>query len=153
MLFRSNQLVENRDLVARTYGFDTFLKDARLTSAYLDGLYDERGNYETVYLDDYRQELWDAVQKDFAEGNLGVRQLFEYSGNDRAYSTVLIFEAAPTRSENNVPDGGVSSITYPASEALNQLSVTLTPSAKHTMAVLEKTGIWEKGYSIIDPNT
>mgnify|MGYP001040079326 CR=1 FL=1 len=152
--YAMNRLVENRELVAQTYGFDTFLKDARLTSAYLSDLYNERGNYETVYLDDYRQELWDAVQKDFAEGNLGVRQLFEYSGNYRAYSTVLIFEATPTRSENNVPDGGEGSITYPASEPwYSHLSVTLTPDAKHTMAVLEKTGIWEKGYSIVNPNT
>ena len=94
------------------------------------------------------------MQKDFAEGNLGVRQLFEYSGNYRAYSTVLIFEATPTRSENNVPDGGEGSITYPASEPwYSHLSVTLTPDAKHTMAVLEKTGVWEKGYSIVNPNT
>ena len=97
-----SQIAGDRELAAMAYDFDGFLKDARLTSAYLDRVYLNGKAYsDTLYLDDYRQELWDAVQRDFAVGNIGARYLFD---NDRVrrentYQTDLIFEASSDRSE------------------------------------------------------
>ena len=149
------QIVEDRTLVSMAYDFDGFLKDARLTSAYLNRVYLNGESYsEDLYLDDYRQELWDAVQKDFAEGNIGVRYLFD---NDRVrrentYTTDLIFEATVNYSEVKGPAFD-DEIYYETRPSNNYLHVTLSPQARHTLAVLEKAGIFEEGYSLIPWDT
>ena len=149
------QILEDRELVAMAYDFDSFLKDARLTSAYLNRVYLSGQSYsEYLYLDDCRQELWEAVQADFAEGNIGVRYPFE---NDRArrentYQTDLIFEATVNYSEVKGPasDDEVYSETRPSNR---YFSITLSPQARHTLAVLEKAGVFEEGYSLIPWST
>ena len=149
--YAMQQILDDRTLVAMAYNFDGFLEDARLTSAYLDRAYLEGELYsENLYLDDYRQELWEAVQKDFAAGNIGVRYLFD---NDRVrrentYMTDLIFEAVLNSNEVKGPasDGEVY---YETRLSNNYLYVTLTPQARHTLAVLEKAGIFEEGYALI----
>lgn len=53
------QIVEDRELVALAYHFDSFLEDGRLTGAWLDQIFDYRGeSVYHVYVDDYAQELW-----------------------------------------------------------------------------------------------
>lgn len=149
------QIVEDRTLVAMAYDFDGFLKDARLTSAYLNRVYLNGESYsEDLYLDDYRQELWEAVQKDFAEGNIGVRYLFD---NDRVrrentYTTDLIFEATVNYSEVKGPASD-DEVYYETRPSNNYLHVTLSPQARNTLAVLEKAGIFEEGYSLIPWDT
>lgn len=150
------QIVEDRTLVSMAYDFDGFLKDARLTSAYLNRVYLEDGkSYDgNLYLDDYRQELWDAMQKDFAEGNIGVRYLFD---NDRVrwentYMTDLIFEVSRDRDVAAV-DGATGEVHYETGSSTNCLYVTLSPQARHTLAVLEKAGVFEEGYSLIPWDT
>ena len=144
-------LYGDRELVAQAYGFENFLKKGRLTGAWLDRVNNARGETEyNVYLDDYAQELWDAVQQDFAEGTIGVRYLFD-QGGDRlkgTYRTDLTFSLTAYRKPgSNQKDYSVQA--SPASYDIDEtLSVTLTPNARHTLAVLEQTGIFKEGYSL-----
>ena len=145
------QLLADRELVATAYGFDKFLEDGRLTGAWLDRINNAKGELEyNIYVDDYAQELWDAVQQDFAEGTIGVRYLFD-QGGDRlkgTYRTDLTFSLTAYRKPgSNQKDYSVQA--SPASYDIDEtLSVTLTPNARHTLAVLEQTGIFEEGYSL-----
>ena len=144
------QLLADRELVATAYGFDKFLEDGRLTSAYLDRVNLNGAPYsDNLYLDDYRQELWDAVQTDFDEGTIGVRYLFNMDTERRenTYQTDLIFEMSYDRSETAGPAANGRAY-YETSPSNNCLYVTLTPQARHTLAVLEQTGIFEEGYSL-----
>ena len=145
-----NQIASDRELTALAYGFDSFLQDARLTSAYLDNVGYNGEHYGAyLYLDDYRQELWDAVQQDFAEGNIGVRYLFNNS-EERLRNTCytdLIFEVTENRSEARSPADNPN-VYYETVSSGNAIRITLTPQAKHTLAVLDQTGIWEEGYSL-----
>ena len=146
------QLTGDRELTALAYGFEPFLEDARLTSVYLDGLYhggEILSSY--LYLDDCRQELWDAVQQDFDEGTIGVRYLFDYSEERQAntYRADLVFESSRSYSGTysgpaDAPDSYSETLSYYGS-----LTITLTPQAKHTLAVLAEAGVWEKGYSLV----
>lgn len=148
--YAMKQIVEDRTLVSMAYDFDDFLKDGRLTSAHLDRVYLNGQSYDgNLYLDDYRQELWDAVQKDFAVGNIGVRYLFD---NDRVrrentYTTDLIFEVSRDRDVAAV-DGATGEVRYETGSSTECLYVTLSPQARHTLAVLEKAGVFEEGYSL-----
>ena len=145
------QLLADRELVATAYGFDKFLEDGRLTGAWLDRINNAKGELEyNIYVDDYAQELWDAVQQDFAEGTIGVRYLFD-QGGDRlkgTYRTDLTFSLTAYRKPgSNQKDYSVQA--SPASYDIDEtLSVTLTPNARHTLAVLEQTGIFKEGYSL-----
>lgn len=145
-----SQITNDRELTALAYDFDDFMKDARLTSAYLDNVGYNGEHYSAyLYLDDYRQELWDAVQQDFAEGNIGVRYLFNNS-EERLRNTCytdLIFEVTENRSEARSPADNPN-VYYETASSGNALRITLTPQARHTLAVLDQTGIWEAGYSL-----
>lgn len=148
--YAMKQIVEDRTLVATAYDFDGFLKDGRLTSAHLDRVYLNGQSYDgNLYLDDCRQELWDAVQQDFAEGNIGVRYLFEYSKerNENTYRTDLVFEVSRNQSVGAV-DAATGEVHYETRPSNSTLYITLTPQAHHTLAVLDKTGLWEEGYSL-----
>ncbi|RKI71828.1 hypothetical protein D7V91_00445 [bacterium 1xD42-67] len=150
--YAMEQLTGDRELTALAYGFEGFIEDARLTSVYLDGLYhggEIFGSY--LYLDDYRQELWDAVQQDFDEGTIGVRYLFDRSEERQAntYRADLVFESFRNYSGTysgpaDAPDSYSETRSYYGS-----LTITLTPQAKHTLAVLDEAGVWEKGYSLV----
>ena len=146
--YAMKQIIEDRELVAMAYDFDGFLKDARLTGAYLRELYLD-GEYfdDYLYLDDYRQELWDAVQQDFAEGAIGVRCLFE-QGSERlegTYRTNLCFSVTVYQKTGG---SGTSRVSPAGYDVDRTLCISLTPQARHTLAVLERTGIWEEGYAL-----
>ena len=146
-------MIENRELVKQAYGFDSFLKNARLTGAWLDRLYNSRGEMEyNIYLDDYAQELWDAVQADFAEGTIGVRYLFD-SDPERLANTCrtdLNFSVTAYRKSDGSGSVQVSPNGYDIDRTI---TITLTPNARHTLATLDKTGIWEEGYSLAHYNS
>ena len=146
--YAMKQIIEDRELVEMAYDFDGFLKDARLTGAYLWELYLD-GEYfdDYLYLDDYRQELWDAVQQDFAEGAIGVRCLFE-QGSERmegTYRTNLCFSVTVYQKTGG---SGTSRVSPAGYDVDRTLCISLTPQAKHTLAVLDQTGIFEEGYSL-----
>ena len=141
------QIVEDRELVALAYHFDSFLEDARLTGAWLDQIFDYRGeSVYHVYVDDYAQELWDAVQADFAEGNIGVRSLFD---RDSLGNTAeLVFSVTAYQRT----DGSSSVQVSPGGYNIDRtLSIAFTDQARHTLAALEKTGIWAEGYTLNRP--
>ena len=141
------QIVEDRELVALAYHFDSFLEDGRLTGAWLDQIFDYRGeSVYHVYVDDYAQELWDAVQADFAEGNIGVRSLFD---RDSLGNTAeLVFSVTAYQRT----DGSGSVQVSPGGYNIDRtLSIAFTDQARHTLAALEKTGIWAEGYTLDRP--
>ena len=143
------QIVEDRELVALAYHFDSFLEDARLTGAWLDQIFDYRGeSVYHVYVDDYAQELWDAVQADFAEGNIGVRSLFD---RDSLGNTAeLVFSVTAYQRT----DGPGSVQVSPGGYNIDRtLSIAFTDQARHTLAALEKTGIWAEGYTLDRPES
>lgn len=143
------QIAEDWELVFMAYDFDGFLKDARLTSAHLSRV-DLNGELcsENLYLDDYRQELWDAVQKDFAEGNIGARYLFDNQARKaNTYMSDLIFESSWNSNIYHTDANG--EVYYETHPSNSYLYVTLTPQARHTLAVLEEAGIFEEGYSLV----
>lgn len=149
--YAMRQIVEDRSLVAMAYDFDGFQKNARLTSAHLDRVYlDGKAYSENLYLDDYRQELWDAVQRDFAVGNIGARYLFDDGRvrRENTYQTDLIFEVSSDRGEAAGPAAN-GDVYYETRPSNRYLTITLSPNARHTLAVLEKAGIFEEGYSLI----
>ena len=141
------RMCEDRDIVAQAYGFKDFLERGRLTGAFLDIVNDASGQrYDgNVFLDGYAQELWDAVQKDFAEGTIGVRYLFDYDEERSAntYYTDLCFIVSAYQNPEKPYEYGPSGATRSST-----LTITLTPQARHTLAVLEKTGIFEEGYTL-----
>ncbi len=144
-------LYNDRELVSDAYGFEDFLKKGRLTGAWLDRVNNAEGEIEyNVYLDDYAQELWDAVQADFAEGTIGVRYLFD-QGNDRLKNTCrtdLSFSLTAYQHPDSGQEGYSVQVSPGGFDIDETLTVTLTPNAKHTLAALEETGIWEEGYSL-----
>ena len=149
--YLAQQLVQDRELVAQAYDFEARLNGYRLTGAWLDCLKkDGEIYYDNVYVDNYAQELWDAVQQDFAEGNIGVRWLFD-SGrerNENTYHTDLIFGLSAYQRTNT--EGYTVQVSPNGYDIDNTLTITLSPQARRTLAVLEKTGIFEEGYSLAE---
>ena len=136
-------IAEDREMVAQAYGFDSFLTNSRLTGAWLTGLTTPEGHidYDRFYVDDFAKELWEAVQQDFAQGNLGERYLFDSDPErqQNTYYTDLEFVSEEIVTSNE---------SAPAAARGRRLSITLTPQAKHTLAVLDRTGLWEQGYAL-----
>ena len=145
-------ILQDRALVERAYGLADIPGQGRITEAWLDRLVQEgvdrpgdsyTRSYESVYLDSsFVKPLWEAVQQDFAEGNLGTRYLFDLSPErqNNTYVTDLEFGI----SGDVEVKGSEGSTAY----ASRTFTVTLTPQARHTLAVLEQTGIWDEGYTL-----
>ena len=147
--YAQRQLTEDRDIVAAAYGFDrynlsqwiaetweggTYHADRdRNISAYLDGVRDKDGGYNTVYLDGAAGEdldgLWTAVLADFKAGTLGRRYQFDSSDQrlDHTCRTDLVFEF-----KSDLEEG----------RSWKNITVTLTPDAENTLAWLrENSGL------------
>ena len=147
--YAQRQLTEDRDIVAAAYGFDrydlsqwiaetweggTYHADRdRGISAYLDGVRDKDGGYNTVYLDGAAGEdldgLWTAVLADFKAGTLGRRYQFDSSDQrlDHTCRTDLVFEF-----KSDLEEG----------RSWKNITVTLTPDAENTLAWLrENSGL------------
>ncbi|MGE4275893.1 MAG: hypothetical protein AB7E30_01800 [Lawsonibacter sp.] len=140
----ANRLIQNRDLVALSYHFDSY-EQGRLVEAYLNGVYNRNAdNLDTLYLDGLEEPLWQAVRLDFEAGNIGVRYLFDDEERlKNTYRTDLCFTwEIPVNSKGAKPGE-----TYNAS-----ITITLTPQASHTLAVLEESGALGETY-VIQPHT
>ena len=156
----ARQLVQDRDLVEQCYDFDGH-EAGRLVEAYLNGIFTRRGDggqYTDVYLDGAAAEdlmgLWQAVRRDFDEGTIGVRYLFD--GQERLENTYradlcFVWE---------LPDpGSAAALINPAGERYpvsasngsnySYLTITLTPNARHTLAWLEEMNALEDGQRLI----
>ena len=150
-------LLRDQDLVARAYDFDRFrqgrLVEVSLSPVELPRPEGSRPDLEPQYQDPYFLEdatpqqlelLGKAVQDDFAAGTIGVRYpIPDQSRWDNTYSTDLYFSF---ELPNDSPDS--ADRTYSAS-----LSITLTPSAKNTLAWLEQYSGLNSQYFLLAHST
>ena len=132
------QLTLDRDLVEECYGFDR-CEEGRLVEAYLTDLYQlsedgsrkEQSNYYLGVSGEELEGLWKAVRADFDEGTIGVRYLFEDEERmENTCRTDLTFSFEMTSRESG---SEVSTSTY-----YRDLTITLTPNARRTLAWLEE---------------
>ena len=130
----ANQLTTDRDHAASLYSFDQ-LDQGRLVEAFLERVWNtQRQEYETIYIDGSVQALYDAVKQDFAEGTIGVRYLLEDSQErqDNTCITDLYFTVEiPEDSSDQGPSSSATAYDW---------SITLTPHASHTLALLRELG-------------
>ncbi len=145
----ANRLIQNRDLVALSYGFSSYER-GRLVEAYLDGVYNQNTHsLDTQYLDgaagEDLQNLWKAMRQDFEEGNIGVRYLFDDDEARRknTYRTDLGFTWEMSDDSRGSKPGAAYTTT---------VTITLTPQASHTLAVLEESGALGDSYTL-QPHT
>ena len=144
-------LLQNQELVAKAYDFDRY-GAGRLVEVCLSGVELPRAEgsgqdpqyQDPYYLEDATpqqlEQLWKAVQDDFAAGNLGVRYAIpDQERWDNTYQTDLRFTFELTRDLS----GNVEK-TYSS-----DLSITLTPNAKNTLAWLEQYGGLNTQYYLI----
>ena len=133
--YAAQALLNDRDYVRTLYGLDDHGRE-RLVEAYLNNLWleDNRSYQGSYYLDQATgqdlEKLWQAVLLDFDQGTIGVRYLFENSQarNENTYIADLNF----VWGQQPMADG--PSVT-------SELSITLTPQASHTLAVLAELGV------------
>lgn len=137
LTWAAEQLLSDRENAEQMYRFQDIEDNFRLLSAYLDDVWNtQTGQYETVYIDGSTEKLWQAMRQDFAEGTIGVRYLFDGSSArmENTCATDLYFDyEAPPEPE----DEGISS--YGSS-----FSITLTPQASHTLALLHELGVLDE---------
>lgn len=146
-------LLQNRELVAQAYNFDRF-SSGRLVEAYLSGVELPQGEDGTsasspqyqdpYYLEDATpqqlEQLWQAVQDDFAAGTIGVRYPIPTQARwDNTYQSDLCFSFELPYNDPQHADSTYSS----------NLTVTLTPNAKNTLAWLEQYGGLNTRYALI----
>ena len=160
-------LTQDRELVHQAYGFDGLDDSWRLAEVCLDNIVTvnpldlmEDWMYDNIYLDqatgEELEELWQAMLADFEDGTIGVRYLFDSSEErmDNTYSTDLRFQfEKPVKQGSsiqlNLDPNSMYTVTaesadiyYDSQKAVEMyqrnISVTLTPQAKHTLAMLEK---------------
>jgi len=136
--WQMNQLIQDRELVASVYNFD-YYEALELTEARLRPLLEVSTDSSIgVSLESqYHQPLWEAVRADFDAGTIGVRYLFDdEERRANTYQTDLIFEFSDPIPEDfgTEEEGAYSYRVY-------SLTITLTPNASRTLAVLEEAGI------------
>lgn len=131
------QLISDRSLVAQAYGFDQ-AEQGTLMETYLSRVYNTREqSYTDLSMDDYGQQLWQAVKADFDAGNIGKRYLFDdEERSENTYVTDLYFLWGRLNKDGE-QEGFYRSVT-----------VTLTPQAANTLAVLESTGLLGDDYQL-----
>ena len=147
------QAAQNRTLLERSYDFAS-CKSEQLTGVRMVNVYDSQTQDITeAYLDGLtllqQRQLWQAVQQDFAEGNLGRRWLFPTGERyDNTYYTDLLFFFEQDRpgQEDNGPQH-VDLYTLENGETISfstTRTITLTPQASHTLALLEGFGVLDR---------
>lgn len=137
LTWAAGQLLSDRENMEQLYGFHDIEANCRLVAAYLEDVWNtQTRQYETVYIDDSTEKLWQAMKQDFAEGTIGVRYLFDNSvermENTCATDLYFDYEAPPKPG-----DVGISS--YGSS-----FSITLTPQASHTLALLHELKVLDE---------
>lgn len=136
LTWAAEQLLSDRENVEQMYNFQHIESDYRLMSAYLVDVWStQTRQYETVYLDGSTEKLWQAMRQDFAEGTIGVRYLFDNSDErmENTCTTDLYFDYEVP------PDPGEREAEYSSS-----FSITLTPQASHTLALLHELKVLDE---------
>ena len=138
-------IVNDRKLVALAYGFDK-MEQGQPVGLEIQGAMDRRIEDESSYVgftpDNLTAQqitaLWKAVRQDFDEGTMGVRYLIEDKERwENTYRTDLVFRVAlPVESK------------YGDDLLYTDVTITLTPNAKHTLALLEEYDVFGEDYAI-----
>ena len=141
----ANQLLQNRDIVRKLYQLDNYIDPAlRLSEASIDRLWSrELGQeMERQYLSGDLDALWQAVLQDFEEDTIGVRYLFDDTQSrwDNTSPADLTLSWIKEREIPLHSELAIGSYTVPADDKYDyySLTITLTPTAKHTLQWLEK---------------
>lgn len=140
--YAAQAILDDRENVLQLYDMEE-VEEGRLVECYINSIWNEETkNTETLYIDGGTQQLWDAVQQDFAEGTLGVRYLFNGSQErqDNTYYADLTFIYE------------VSSINASTGEDKSyqmDWSITLTPQAIHTLTALRELGVLNEPYKLL----
>ncbi len=138
----ANQVLQTPGLIQNTLAL---MENAGPVYAWLGPVYDTlQDTYRDLSLEGPYQALWQAVRQDLEEGALDRRWLFSDSdgeGWEDVYSTTLEFELERTRDTTSRGD-------RPATMPQN-LSIPLTPDARHTLAALEEMGALEDGVALV----
>ena len=137
LTWQVGQLISDRGLVTQAYGFDQ-AEQGTLMETYLRSVYDTRKqSYTDLSMDDYGQQLWQAVKADFDAGNIGKRYLFDdEERSENTYATDLYFLWGRLNKYGEQED------------FYRSVTVTLTPQAANTLAVLESTGLLGNDYQL-----
>ena len=138
-------MLNDRQLVALAYGFDN-VKDGQLVGLEIQGAMDRRiedeGGYVSFTPDNLTTQqitaLWNAVRQDFDEGTMGVRYPFDDKERwENTYRTDLNFRfSLPVESKQG------DTLLY------TDVTITLTPNAQHTLALLEEYDVFGEDYAI-----
>ena len=145
---RVNEFVNDPEVVEMAYDLEK-ARMGTIVCTGLDNLIYASGRFDSVEMQEGAEEIWEAVQHDFAAGNLGVRHLFD---NDvryaQTYKTDLSLRFLMPKSkadeeglyyERVVVDREYASSTVASDYYWNwSMTVTLTPKAERTMAALER---------------
>ncbi|MGN1003668.1 MAG: ABC transporter permease [Oscillospiraceae bacterium] len=106
----------------------------------------EEGYREIAVSRDAREKVFQAVQADFAEGNLGRRYLLTY-GDDRRETcfvndlTITFYEEKQQAEPSDRPAAAAERTEVTPST--RSVTVTLQTTAKHTLAALQEAGVLE----------
>lgn len=155
-----DQFVNDPEMIDYVYALDTARK-SQIVCTELDGLVYPSGRLGSETLLEGAEEIWEAVQADFAAGNLGQRYLFDDDvRNEGTYRTDLKLRFLLPEEERL---GGYEDVYYekyvatqeapPATEESLYswnftVTVTLTPKAQRTIAALEKYSDLGQAYDI-----
>ena len=144
--FKVNQFLNAPENIELAYDLP-LAREGRVVYTELENVIHPSGRFESVGSVPGAQEIWQAVQADFAAGNLGVRYLFDNDvRNQETYRTDLVLRFI-------VPEKGGVDEEYVVYEEYKKsvadtnasdyywnhsMTVTLTPAAERTMAALER---------------
>lgn len=143
-----DQFLNQPEVVEMAYGLDK-ARTGKVVCTGLENVVYASGRFDSVEKLEGAQEIWEAVQYDFAAGNLGVRYLFDDDVRyTQTYKTdlnlrFLIPKSQPEDEylyyERTVVDKEYASSTVASDYHWNwSVTVTLTPKAERTLAALER---------------
>lgn len=138
----AQEILNDHENVLQLYDMEE-IEEGRLVECYIDSIWNEETKTaETLYIDGGTQQLWDAVQQDFAEGTLGVRYLFDGSQErqDNTYYSDLTF--IYEKNSLNTSTGEDESYQM-------DWYITLTPQATHTLTALRELGVLKEPYKLL----
>ncbi len=141
-----DQFMNDPSVIDRVYGMETAL-ESKVVCTELNNLVYPSGRFGSEESMDGAQEIWEAVQYDFAAGNLGKRYLVDDAVRyERTYQTDLVLrflqpqkEGEPTTIAIERPVTQEYDHTVESQYSWNwTMRVTLTPAAERTLAAIEK---------------
>ena len=147
--YRLNEFVNDPGMLYRAYGMDS-VENARVVNTRLENVRFKNGALESVESLLGGQEIWDAVQADFAAGNLGRRYLVDDNvRRTQTYMTDLTLHFWVPEEEWGAEEAYYYDYDYAPTVVSEydqdtglvwnrSMDITLTPDARRTIAALER---------------